>query len=626
MKNKTFFGDKKDRNHLYKTKRGWVVARKSAIVLGATTAVGLSLVVNAKADNVDTTTSDETAIASVTQGKQASNPSTETVAPTTATSEPNNTNGGISASASNTTDKTSDATSNVVKDNTSETVSASSNSATTSNTNISNQLVANTATAKVKLATTSLMATSEPTTTPSSTATEAQPTLTTAQTDNTQVKPVTSWTSANGDYHVDLSKSQISAEDSGLEIKISGTSKAGDKLYVSPQRVDNNYKDTYAKVGIDANQSGRSYTDSVRANLSTTSLSGNGTTSSDWNIVYKDDFSGSATFEQNWILTGKGLDDFAPNNQRGFLLRQDLMEATGTKNVLTPILLEYYDSATKQWERTILTYNSLVKNVQPTATLAPVAKNNKGELITDPNQAESRLSAFSGEPFVINIEPNSKLISNIDGKQLVGNYVGGNNYIKEATYTIPVPDDFKLDVDASFKTNKNDNLSFSQAGNIITVKCNAKADGTLYGTVPNIALVGHIANDKYEGIKQAQAPISISETLVNNEVITKEAGTIVYQKNNGKKLGDFPLYWSYDNDNAPGQAGNIMLDNLATQPATQVGSHGFSNTSGITLNKVGFTSTVADGFNVTNIRAFLHSDKNLKGTATGNYTIPSSKT
>lgn len=149
MKNKTFFGDKKDRNHLYKTKRGWVVARKSAIVLGATTAVGLSLVVNVKADNVDTTTSDETAIASVTQGKRASNPSTETVAPTTATSEPNNTNGGISDSASNTTDKTSDATSNVAKDSTSETVSASSNSATTSNTNISNQLVANIATAKL---------------------------------------------------------------------------------------------------------------------------------------------------------------------------------------------------------------------------------------------------------------------------------------------------------------------------------------------------------------------------------------------------------------------------------------------------------------------------------------------
>ncbi|PLA76556.1 hypothetical protein CYR83_00835 [Ligilactobacillus agilis] len=613
MKNKAFFGDKKDRNHLYKTKRGWVVARKSAIVLGATTAVGLSLVVNAKADNVDTTTSDETTIASVTQGKQTSNPSTETVAPTTATSEPNNTNRGTSDNASDTTDGTSTATSNVVKDSTSETVSASSSSATASDTNNSNQLVANTVPAKAKLAITSLMTTSEPTTASSPTVTEAQPTLTTAQTDNTQVKPVTSWTSANGDYHVDLSKSQISAEDSGLEIKISGTSKAGDKLYVSPQRVDNNYKDTYAKVGIDANQSRGAY-DSVRADISTTALSGNGTTSLDY-VVYKDDFSGSATFEQNWILTGKGLDNWAPNNQRGYLLRQDLMEATGTKNVLTPIFLEYYDSATKQWERTVLTYNSLVKNVQPTATLAPIAKNNRGELITDPNKAESNLSVFGGEPFVINIEPGAKLTSNIDGKGLDG------NYIKEATYTIPVPDDFTLDVDASFKTNKDDNLSFSQTGNVIIVKLNTKADGTLYGKVPNITLVGHVANDKYEGIKQAQAPISVSETLANDEVVTKEAGTIAYQKNNGKKLGNLPTYYSWDNDSAPGKAGNIMLDNLATKPATKVGSYGFGNTTGLTLNKVGVTNTVADGFNVTNIQAFLYSDQNLKGTATGNYTI-----
>ena len=68
------------------------------------------------------------------------------------------------------------------------------------------------------------MATSEPTTTSSPTDTESsvsteptetQPTLTTAQTDNTQVKPVTSWTSANGDYHVELSKNQISAEGRG---------------------------------------------------------------------------------------------------------------------------------------------------------------------------------------------------------------------------------------------------------------------------------------------------------------------------------------------------------------------------------------------------------------------------
>ena len=619
MKNKPFFGDKKDRNHLYKTKRGWVVARKSAIVLGATTAVGLSLVANAKADNVDTTASDEVAIASVTQGKQISNPSTETVAPTTATSELNNTSGGTSDDASNTTDKTSNATSNVVKDSNSETVSASSSSANTSNTNISNQLVANVATSGAKLATTSLMATSEPTTTSSSTTTEAQPTatqptLTTAQTDNTQVKPTTSWTSANGDYHVELNKNQISAEDNGLEIKISGTSKAGDKLYVTPQKVDNNYKDIYAKVGIDANQSSRAYSDSVRASISTTALSGNGITSS-LTGSYRDDFSGSATFEQNWILTGKELDDYAPNNQRGYLLRQDLTEATGTKNVLTPIFLEYYDNATKQWEHAVLTYNSLVKNVQPTATLAPVAKNNRGELITDPNKAESNLSAFSGEPFVINIEPNAKLTSNIDGKGV------GGNYIKEATYTIPVPDDFKLDVDASFKTSKDDNLSFSQTGNVITVKRNAKADGTLYGTVPNITLVGHIADDKYQGIKQAQAPISISETLVNDEVITKEAGTIAYQKNNGNKLGDLPIYYSWDDDNAPGQVGNIMLDNLATKPATKVGSYGFGNTTGLTLNKVGVTSTVADGFNVTNIQAFLYSNQNLKGTATGNYTI-----
>ncbi|MBL1055199.1 G5 domain-containing protein [Ligilactobacillus agilis] len=619
MKNKAFFGDKKDRNHLYKTKRGWVVARKSAIVLGATTAVGLSLVTSAKADNVDTTASDEVAIASVTQGKQTSNPSTETVAPTTATSELNNTNGGTSDNASNTTDGTSNATSNVVKDSTSETVSASSNSANTSDTNISNQLVANVATSGAKLATTSLMATSEPTTTSSSTTTEAQPTatqptLTTAQTDNTQVKPTTSWTSANGDYHVELNKNQISAEDNGLEIKISGTSKAGDKLYVTPQKVDNNYKDIYAKVGIDANQSSRAYSDSVRASISTTALSGNGITSS-LTGSYRDDFSGSATFEQNWILTGKGLDDYAPNNQRGYLLRQDLIEATGTRNVLTPIFLEYYDSATKQWEHAVLTYNSLVKNVQPTATLAPVAKNNRGELITDPNKAESNLSAFSGEPFVINIEPNAKLTSNIDGKGV------GGNYIKEATYTIPVPDDFKLDVDASFKTSKDDNLSFSQTGNVITVKRNAKADGTLYGTVPNITLVGHIADDKYQGIKQAQAPISISETLVNDEVITKEAGTITYQKNNGEKVGGLPIYYSWDDDSAPGKAGNIMLDNLANQPATKVGSYGFGNTTGLTLNKVGVTSTVADGFNVTNIQAFLYSNQNLKGTATGNYTI-----
>ena len=618
MKNKTFFGDKKDRNHLYKTKRGWVVARKSAIVLGATTAVGLSLVANAKADNVDTTASDEVAIASVTQGKQTSNPSTETVAPTTSTSEPNNTNGVISDSMANATDETGTATSNVVKDSTSETVSASSNSANTSNTNISNQLVANVATSGAKLATTSLMATSEPTTTSSSTTTEAQPTatqptLTTAQTDNTQVKPTTSWTSANGDYHVDLSKNQISAEDTGLEIKISGTSKAGDKLYVTPRRVDNNYKDIYAKVGIDANQSGGAY-DSVRADISTTALSGNGITSL-LNGTYRDDFSGSATFEQNWILTGKGLDNWAPNDQRGYLLRQNLMEPTGTKNILTPIFLEYYDSATKQWERTALTYNSLVKNVQPTATLAPIAKNNRGELITDPNKAESNLSVFGGEPFVINIEPGAKLTSNIDGKGLDG------NYIKEATYTIPVPDDFTLDVDASFKTNKDDNLSFSQTGNVITVKLNTKADGTLYGKVPNITLVGHVADDKYEGIKQAQAPISVSETLANNEVVTKEAGTIVYQKNNGKNVGSLPMYHAWDDDSAPGQAGNIMLDNLATKPATKVGSHGFGNNTGLTLNKVGFTSVVADGFNVTNIRAFLYSDQNLKGTATGNYII-----
>ena len=614
MKNKAFFGDKKDRNHLYKTKRGWVVATKSAIVLGATTAVGLSLVTNAKADNVDTTASDEVAIASVTQGKQTSNPSTETVAPTTATSELNNTSGGTSDDASNTTDKTSNATSNVVKDSNSETVSASSSSANTSDTNISNQLVANTVPAKAKLATTSLMTTSEPTITSLSTATEAQPPLTTAQTDNTQVKPVTSWTSANGDYHVELNKNQISAEDNGLEIKISGTSKAGDRLYLAPQKVDNNYKDIYTKVGIDANQSSSAYSDSVRADVSTTALSGNGTTSSIWD-TYKDDFSGSATFEQNWILTGKGLDGYAPNNQGGYLLRQNLMEATGTKNVLTPIFLEYYDSDTKQWERTVLTYNSLVKNVQPTATLTPVAKNNKGELITDLNKAESNLSVFGGEPFVINIEPNAKLTSNIDGGGV------GGNYIKEATYTIPVPDDFKLDVDASFKTSKDDNLSFSQTGNVITVKLNTKADGTLYGKVPNITLVGHVADDKYEGIKQAQAPISVSETLVNNEVVTKEAGTIVYQKNNSKNLGSLPVYYSWDDDSAPGQAGNIMLDNLAVKPATKVGSYSFGNTTGLTLNKVGVTSTVADGFNVTNIQAFLYSNQNLKGTATGNYTI-----
>ena len=618
MKSKAFFGDKKDRNHLYKTKRGWVVARKSAIVLGATTAVGLSLVTNAKADNVDTTASDEVAIASVTQGKQTSNPSTETVAPTTATSEPNNTNGVTSDSMADATDETSTATNKVVKDSHSETVSASSNSATTSDTNISNQLVANVATSGAKLATTSLMATSEPTTTSSSTTTEAQPTatqptLTTAQTDNTQVKPVTSWTSANGDYHVELNKNQISAEDRGLEIKISGTSKAGDRLYMTPLKVDNNYKDIYAKVGIDANQSGGAY-DSVRADISTTALSGNGITSL-LNGTYRDDFSGSATFEQNWILTGKGLDNWAPNDQRGYLLRQNLMEPTGTKNILTPIFLEYYDSATKQWERTALTYNSLVKNVQPTATLAPIAKNNRGELITDPNKAESNLSVFGGEPFVINIEPGAKLTSNIDGKGLDG------NYIKEATYTIPVPDDFTLDVDASFKTNKDDNLSFSQTGNVITVKLNTKADGTLYGKVPNITLVGHVADDKYEGIKQAQAPISVSETLANNEVVTKEAGTIVYQKNNGKNVGSLPMYHAWDDDSAPGQAGNIMLDNLATKPATKVGSHGFGNNTGLTLNKVGFTSVVADGFNVTNIQAFLYSNQNLKGTATGNYTI-----
>ena len=604
-----FLGNRKERLKLYKTKKGWVLAKKTAIVLGTTTVIGLSLTVNASANEVDTSTSDSTvvAITNADDKKEVANKD-EVSTPTTATSELSNTNEGTSDSTSDTADKTSD----VVKDGTSETNSVSSNSVDTSN-----QPVTNIESTEAKSATTSLMTTAEPAVTSSSVSTEpteTQPTLTTAQTDNTQVKPVTSWTSANGDYHVELSKSQISAEDSGLEIKISGTSKAGDRLLMIPQKVDNNHKDIYIKAGIDANQDWDAYTDSVKANISTTSLSGNGTTTSYWDN-YRDDFSGSATFEQNWILTGIGLTKYAPNNQRGFLLRQDLMEATGTKNILTPIFLEYYDSATKQFERTVLTYNSLVKNVQPTATLAPVAKNNKGELITDPNQAETRLSAFSGEPFVINIEPNAKLVSNIDGKGL------GGNYIKEATYTIPVPDDFKLDVDASFKTNKDDNLSFSQTGNVITVKRNAKTDGTLYGTVPYITLVGHIADDKYEGIKQAQAPISISETLANNEMITKEAGTIVYQKNNGKKLGSLPIFWVYDNDNAPGQARNIMLDNLATQPATQVGSHGFSNTSGITLNKVGFTSTVADGFNVTNIQAFLYSDQNLKGTATGNYTI-----
>ena len=614
-----FLGSRKEKLKLYKTKKGWVLAKKTAIVLGTTTAVGLSLAVNVSANNVDTPTSDNAVVATAnTDDKKEVTNKDEAPMPTTATSELSNTNEGTSDSTSNTADKTS----NEVKDSTSETNNVSSNSVDTSN-----QPVTNIESTEAKSATTSLMETAEPTSEPTATSspvstepTETQPALTTAQTDNTQVKPVASWTSANGDYHVELNKNQISAEDRGLEIKISGTSKAGDKLYIAPLRVDKDYKDIYAKVGIDANQSSRAYGDSVRADISTTALSGNGTTSLDWD-TYKDNFSGSATFEQNWILTGKGLDDYAPNNQRGYLLRQDLMEANGTRNVLTPILLEYYDSATKQWERTVLTYNSLVKNVQPTATLAPVAKNNRGELITDPNKAESRLSAFSGEPFVINIEPNAKLISNIDGKQLVGNYVGGNNYIKEATYTIPVPDDFKLDVDASFKTNKDDNLSFSQTGNVITVKCNAKADGTLYGAVPNITLVGHVADDKYQGIKQAQAPISISETLVNDEVITKEAGTIVYQKNNGKKLGDLPIYYSWDDDNAPGQVGNIMLDNLATKPATKVGSYGFGNTTGLTLNKVGVTSTVADGFNVTNIQAFLYSDKNLKGTATGNYTI-----
>ena len=610
-----FLGSRKEKLKLYKTKKGWVLAKKTAIVLGTTTVIGLSLTVNASANNVDTPTSDSTVVATAnTDDKKEVANKDEVPTPTTATSELNNTNEGTSDSTSDTADKTS----NEVKDSTSETNSVSSSSVDTSN-----QPVTNIESTEAKSATTSLMATAEPTVTPSPVSTEpteTQPTLTTAQTDNTQVKPVTSWTSANGDYHVELNKNQISAEDNELEIKISGTSKAGDKLYIAPQRLDNNYKDIYTKVGIDANQSRSAYSDSVRASVSTTALSGNGTTS----LVadtYKDDFSGSATFEQNWILTGKGLDNYAPNNQHGYLLRQDLMEATGTKTVLTPIFLQYYDSATEHWEWTVLTYNSLVKNVQPTATLAPVAKDNRYGLVTDPNQIESRLSAFSGEPFVINIESNAKLISNINGKQLVSNAFVDNNYIKEATYTIPVPDDFKLDIDASFKTSKNDNLSFSQADNVITVKYKAKADGTLYDMIPNIALVGHIADDKYKGIKQAQAPISISETLINNEVITKEAGTIVYQKNNGKSLANLPIYWSYDNDNAPGQAGNIMLDNLATQPATQVGSCGFANTSGITLNKVGFTSVVADGFNVNNIRAFLYSDKNLKGTATGNYTI-----
>ncbi|MCL8206235.1 hypothetical protein M5361_13940 [Ligilactobacillus agilis] len=609
LRSKVFLGSRKEKLKLYKTKKGWVLAKKTAIVLGTTTVIGLSLTVNASANEVDTPTSDNTVVTTTNADDKKEVASKDKVpTPTTATSELSNTNEGTSDSTSNTSDKTSD----VVKDSTSETNSASPSSVDTSN-----QLVTNIESTEAKSATTSLMATAEPTVTPSSVSTEpteTQPTLTTAQTDNTQVKPVTSWTSANGDYHVELNRSQISAEDNGIKIKISGTSKAGDRLYLTPLKVDNNYKDIYTKVGIDTNQSEKAYTDSVRASIRTTDLSGNGTTSFVANS-YRDDFSGSATFEQNWILTGWGLSKYAPNNQTGFLLRQNLMEATGTKNVLTPVFLEYYDSATKQWERTVLTYNSLIKNVQPTATLAPVAKNNKGELITDPNQVETRLSAFSGEPFVINIEPNAKLVSNIDGKGL------GGNYIKEATYTIPVPDDFKLDVDASFKTNKDDNLSFSQNGNVITVKRNAKADGTLYETVPNITLVGHIADDKYQGIKQAQAPISISETLINDEVITKEAGTITYQKNNSKNLGGLPVYHSYDNDNSPGRAGNIMLDNLATQPATQVGSHGFGNTSGITLNRVGFTSVVADGFNVTNIRAFLYSNENLKGTATGNYTI-----
>ena len=240
LRSKVFLGNRKERLKLYKTKKGWVLAKKTAIVLGATTAIGLSLTVNVNADNVDTPTSDSTVVATAnTDDKKEIANKDEVPTPTTATSELNNTNEGTSDSTSNTADKISDA----VKDSTSETNSASPSSVDTSN-----QPVTNIESTEAKSATTSLMATAEPTVTSSPVSTEpteTQPTLTTAQTDNTQVKPVTSWTSANGDYHVELNKNQISAEDNGLEIKISGTSKAGDRLYVAPQRLDNNYKDIY---------------------------------------------------------------------------------------------------------------------------------------------------------------------------------------------------------------------------------------------------------------------------------------------------------------------------------------------------------------------------------------------
>ena len=180
-----FLGNRKERLKLYKAKKGWVLAKKTAIVLGTTTVIGLSLTVNASANEVDTSTSDSTVVATTNADdkKEVANKD-EVPTPTTATSELNNTNEGTSDSTSDTADKTSD----VVKDSTSETNSVSSNSVDTSN-----QPVTNIESAESKSATTSLMATAEPTVTPSSVSTkptETQPTLTTAQTDNTQVKPV----------------------------------------------------------------------------------------------------------------------------------------------------------------------------------------------------------------------------------------------------------------------------------------------------------------------------------------------------------------------------------------------------------------------------------------------------